>query len=330
MEDILTRLRQARSDEEREWLVMQLSLDNMNAELREAVWAASILRWFDAEYLKATLNNSAFDRFDDLIHLSFVEPFENRGYNIHERSHKLLEKHLWDERPEYYRQLSQRASAYCFSQDLEDTGWMIEYICHLLVAEPERGVNEFRNICTKWYNPPLFADEKIEALTRSVREREHATLDSPDAMCYCLYWEAKIDYIKSRFPDALEKVTEIKNYDIKDQELIADSAFLHGNVEQMQAGYDIAKTHYQHALSIYQQIGGKLGEANILGAQGDIERLQAEYHAAKTHYQHALLIYQQIGDKRGEANTLGAQGDVERMQAEYHAAKTHYQHALLI
>ena len=144
--DILTLLQQARSDDERDWLVMQLSLDNLAPELREAVWAASILRWFDIEYLKATLNNTAFNRFDDLIALSFVEPFESRGYNIHERSRKLLEKHLWNEKPEYYRQLSLNALTYCSTQNLEDTLWMIEYISHMLVAKPKQGPGEFNSI----------------------------------------------------------------------------------------------------------------------------------------------------------------------------------------
>ena len=51
--DIFGYWKDANSDEERDWLVMQYSLDSLRPELQEAIWAASILRWFDEEYLKA-------------------------------------------------------------------------------------------------------------------------------------------------------------------------------------------------------------------------------------------------------------------------------------
>ncbi|MBE9472161.1 MAG: hypothetical protein IMY75_08670, partial [Chloroflexi bacterium] len=97
---LLTRLQAAQSDEEREWLVMQFSLDNMTPAVREAVWAAAIPHWFDADFLAALLDERgerAEELYQALQEFSFVEVFPGRGYNLHERSRALLLGRLWQD-----------------------------------------------------------------------------------------------------------------------------------------------------------------------------------------------------------------------------------------
>ncbi|TVL97154.1 MAG: hypothetical protein CV087_22730 [Candidatus Brocadia sp. WS118] len=330
MQDIFKLLQNAGSEEERDWIVMQFSLDNLKPELQEAVWGASLLRWFDEKYLKATLNNPAFNGFEELIALSFVEPFGDRGFNIHERSRKMLEKHLWHEKAEYYLTLSQRACEYCSSQNLEDVEWMIEYTGHLLITNPVEGSNQFENICVKWWNPPFFAYEKIEALLNSIGERAHATLNSPKVNANYLYWKASVAQIQDQYDTAkslYEKALLLfRQVGSKNGE--ANTFIGQGDVARLQDQYDAARSLYEKALPLFREDGDKLGEANALIAQGDVARRQLQYDVAGSLYEKALSLYQKIGVKLGEANTLVAQGDITQIQAQYDTAKSLYEKAL--
>jgi len=330
--DLLLLLQEAKNEEEREWIIMQLSLNNLTPEIQEAVWAASILGWFDKDYLKAVLNKPSLNFFNDLIGLSYVERFENKGYNIHERSRKLLEKRLWEDKLHYYRGLSLRASDYCFTQNLEETNWMIEYICHLLIVKPEQGAYKFYNICVKWWNPPCFDYEKIEALIKSVQERSHATLNSAVAKSQCFYWEAGIKRMQSQYESAkslYEQALQIYR-EVGDKLGEANTLISLGDIKLMQSQYKSAKSLHEQALPIYREVGDKLGEANTLKFLGNVEQMQSQYESAKSLYEQALQIYREVGDKLGEANTLISLGDVEQMQSQFKFAKRLYEQALQI
>ncbi|MBY0506784.1 MAG: tetratricopeptide repeat protein, partial [Bryobacteraceae bacterium] len=101
-----------------------------------------------------------------------------------------------------------------------------------------------------------------------------------------------------------------------------------GDVALMQARYADAFDLYQQALPLYQQIGDRLGEANCRKALGDVAGMQDRYADAFDLYQQALPLYQQIGDRLGEANCRKSLGDVARMQARYADAFDLYQQAL--
>src|SRR5262245_18492844 len=97
-DDLLSKLVAAQRDEELEWLAMQFSLDSLAPEVHEAVWAAAIPHWFDVHFLVALLDKPETETlsiFKQLLALSFIEPFQDRGYNIHERSRSLLLQRLW-------------------------------------------------------------------------------------------------------------------------------------------------------------------------------------------------------------------------------------------
>ncbi len=310
--DILSLLQQAKTPAERSWLLMQLSLESLSSELQEAVWAAAVLRWFDESYLKAVLDNPAFSSFEQLISLSYLEPFENRGYNIHELSRKLLQQRLWDERPDYYRQLSSRAAEYCAKQNLDDFEWNCEYICHLLIANPEHGADKFNSACIDLTNPPIYAYEKVEELIRAVREVEFAALIAAEAVCYCLYWEAKIGLRFYKLESSLDKLKQLENYEINDKWLLSEAAALYGDIMSRMYNYAAARRQYEQALPLYQEVGSKLGQANTIQALGDVERMLANYPSAKNYFEKALKIYQEIGDNFGELDCIFAFGELDR------------------
>ena len=102
MDDFLRQL-QAATDEKRRWLVTENLLNSLPPDLTQMAWAAAIPHWFDADILAALrpeLKGRAAGLYAQLQTLPFVEPFEGRGYNVHELTRKLMLAHLWQEHRE--------------------------------------------------------------------------------------------------------------------------------------------------------------------------------------------------------------------------------------
>jgi len=328
---LLAQLQAAQSDEEREWLVMQLSLANMAAPLRQAVWAAAIPHWFDAGFLAALLDEEdeqAYELYQALQVPSFVEPFPGRGYNLHERSRALLLQKLWGEERERYRELSRRAAAYCARQDQADTGWRVETVYHLLVADPDRGADQLQSTGWEWHDPPNFAYDKVETLARLAREHGDAGRLGARGLGWTRFWEALLDYYYSRFPAARLKFLQIETDPQTDPAMAAVVAFRLGNVHRMLAEYADARARYEQALSLYLEIGDRRGAANCIRALGDVYLRLPEYADARARYEQALPLFREIGDRRGAANCILRLGEVHLKLDENADARARYEQAL--
>src|SRR5579859_1266065 len=112
--------------------------------------------------------------------------------------------------------------------------------------------------------------------------------------------------------------------------LAAARAFHQGRFFYYQARWEETLQQYQQALTLFQQVGSRLGEANTRQAIGDVQQFQADYAAALDSYQQALALFQQVGDRLGEANTRKALGDVQQFRKEMAAALESYQQALTL
>ena len=88
-----------------------------------------------------------------------------------------------------------------------------------------------------------------------------------------------------------------------------------------------ARVCYEEALSIYLDIGSRVGEANCIQALGDMHVMLSENEEARVRYEEALSIYRAIGDRVGEANCIQAVGDVSLEQGDEAAALAAYQDA---
>jgi superfamily II DNA or RNA helicase/tetratricopeptide (TPR) repeat protein len=330
-DDLLSKLMAASSHEEREWLVMQFSLDNLASEVSEGVWAAAIPHWFDANFLAVLLDKSDAETlpiFKQLLALSFIEPFQERGYNIHERSRSLLLQQLWhDDQPRYLK-FAQRAADYCSNQDQSDMGWRIEYIYHLLIAHPEQGATEFASTGWDWHNSPNFAYSKVEALAQVVRELADADRLSARGLAWTHFWEGLLDYDYSRYQTAKSKLLQIKITPAEDIRLAANVSQWLGNILAHLREHDLAQPQYEAALYLFKQIGDRLGQANCIHGLGDIHRDLSEHDQARQQYEAALHLYQQIGNRLGEANSIQGLGDIHRVFNQYDQARQQYEAAL--
>ncbi len=92
--------------------------------------------------------------------------------------------------------------------------------------------------------------------------------------------------------------------------------------------YQPAQNHYDAALGLYQQVGARLGQANVLKAIGDVQNFRDERDAALRSYHQALELYRAVGDRLGEANTIMSRADVLDGQGQTEQALADYEQAM--
>ena len=127
----------------------------------------------------------------------------------------------------------------------------------------------------------------------------------------------------------LERVCrELESEPSPDAKALAEARLRLAGVLSFEGQQEEAERLYGEALSVYQQIGDRLGEANVQKARGDVARMQDRYEEAERLYGEALPLYRQVGDGRGQANAQQARGDVALMQARYEEAERLYGEAL--
>jgi tetratricopeptide (TPR) repeat protein len=290
---LLTKLQAAQDDAEREWIVLQLTLERLSPPLRAALWAAAVPHWFDAPFLAALLAlpaAPAADHYPALQALPIVAPYPERGHALHESARDLLLARLWDDDRDHYCALSRRAAAHCASQDQSDTLWRAETLYHNLLAAEPGAVAAYASQSWDWYN--TFAYDKLALLAQALLEPAQA----------------------GRLP----------------HKAAAQTYETLGDVHYMLSEYQEARARYEQALPIYREIGARLGQANAIKSLGDVHRMLAEYQEARARYEQSLPIYREIGDRLGQANAISSLGDVHLRVSEYGPARERYEQALPI
>lgn len=209
--DWLQELTEASTDAERAAIVQAMSLATLSPELREALEAAAVPHWFDASFLDALLGEESDLHYDQLLAMSFVELAPGRGYAVHERTRKQLLDDLWQKEPERFHLLSAIAAGYCAEQaeQTEDDGWEAEEIYHLLVSDPDAGVDGLRALATRWANYEYHTYDEIEFTVRLAEEQIAAGRLSGAGEAWTRLWQARLALIFGRpdlAPAALDQI----------------------------------------------------------------------------------------------------------------------------
>jgi len=330
MSDFLLQLKAAKTDEEREWLVMRFSLDSLDPAVRAAVWAAAIPRWFDRDFMAGLLERSLDEEFgrifEKLISLSFVEAFQGRGHNIHERSRNLLLKHLWDDDRARYRELNKRAADYCARQDASDAEWRVASLYHLLLADENSGVDEFINQGIDWENQ--FQYGFLEGLARSVMTEFEAKRMNKRAAAWAYHFQASSDLRYSRNDASMKNLALALSTYAEDVHLKRDSLKSLGSLYFLVDRYDEAREKLAEAHELYRQSGDQLGEANCLYWLGEVYRFTNQKDKAQQSQEQALQLYRQGNNKLGESTSLWALGELHKTSGEHQAAQQEFTEAL--
>jgi tetratricopeptide (TPR) repeat protein len=103
-----------------------------------------------------------------------------------------------------------------------------------------------------------------------------------------------------------------------------------GDLSLARSDLDGARDHYDDALSLFQQAGDQLGEANGIKSLGDIALRRSDLDGAWERYEQALPLYQQAGDLLGEANCVKSLGDIGLRRSDRRSAGSRYEQALLL
>ena len=323
--DILQQIQAAQTQKEREWILMQFSLDGLTPELREAVWAAAIPHWFDKAFLDALLQKSVSNQdFETLKDLSYVEKFERglisegykleNGWNVHERTRNLLLEKLWQNQPERYRELNRRAAEYCAKQDQKNTIWRIEYLYHALLAENDGAADEFSSQGIEWHNS--FEYEKIGALVRPVLDEIKAGRLKGTAAAWAYYRQARLDITYNRYFDAKRHLETAITQDTDESDIKANCMKALGDVHRMLAEYDAARVRYEEALPIYRQIGARYSEATCIRAFGLLYKKTNQPDKAIETLKDAAHRYRNIGVKVWEENCFQIIAEIENLNQD--------------
>jgi tetratricopeptide (TPR) repeat protein len=103
-----------------------------------------------------------------------------------------------------------------------------------------------------------------------------------------------------------------------------------GDVQQFRDDRDGALASYEAALTLYRQVGDRLGEANVQKAKGDVQQFRDDRDGALASYEAALTLYRQVGARLGEANVQKAKGDVQQFRDDRDGALASYEAALTL
>jgi len=101
----------------------------------------------------------------------------------------------------------------------------------------------------------------------------------------------------------------------------ARSLNLVADLERIQGNNDLARQRYGEARGLFQKVGDRLGEANVLMGLGNLETSLKNYETARQHYHHANGLYLKEDNRLGVANICWSFGDLERALGNKPAAR---------
>jgi tetratricopeptide (TPR) repeat protein len=327
--NLLDQLQACATQEERDWLALRFTLEQLPKPLRAAVQAAAVPRFFDRAFLNALLEQPLDEaQFTELTGLSYIEPYPGEGrFNVHERSRKLLQEKLWQENEDLYREISCRAFAYCKKQDQNDLTWRIETVYHQLVAEPDKGAIVLDNICADWMNPPYFANNKAESLLLAVREHIELKRLSEKAAQYFLLNQARINIYYSRYHEAKEVLRKIDLAAIKDNRyLLVNRLEWLGNAHYFLSEVIEAQQCFEQALQLLKESRNSLQKANCLYFLGNVHVILLDFKTARRYYDKSLQL--SLHDQLTTANNLLGIGRVLLHLSKYKQSRSHFRRAL--
>jgi tetratricopeptide (TPR) repeat protein len=325
-------------------------LETGRMTVKETLETAAIPHWCDAGILAALLESpleASSARLAQLRKLTVVEPFPARGesaLNVHESARLSLRRWLAEDQPVWFRTLSRRA-AFHFAADTTPAG-RIEWIYHLLCADPERGATELESLDRDWTS--CAHPEDRYALAAALRELEDTRLVQGRARVWVLLvtaWARAYRGEVTQLADVAASTLDLARTE-KDPRAEADSQCLFGDVLQAQGKLGAAQEAFGKYLTISlrlaEQDPSNAGWQRALAAAhnrvGDVLRAQGKLEAAQAAYEETLAISQRLvgqdpsnaGWQRALAAAHNRVGDVLQAQGKLEAAQAAFRKRLAI
>lgn len=234
---------------------------NERDELKTALLAASIPHWCDNSILAALLQISEEEcaaRSERLARLSVVEPFTARGngvINVHEASRLALRKAMATGQKDRFRKLSSDA-ARCFENDSMPAG-RVEWVYHLLSAEPERGADALESLHRDWMR--IAHPEDFYALSVALSELENNGLLNGRARAWVLIVLAQARQVRgetAQLEASAQQIIELAR-STGDERALGEGYALLGDALEATGKLNDSRIAYEEYLTISQRLATK-------------------------------------------------------------------------
>lgn len=129
-DDLLMQLASASSEEEKACLLAMTLIETQPSDIREAIVAAAVPHWFDAEILAELLSpaptNADRAKFSDIycairnLNLPFIQPFGENSLTLHNLTRSGIREHLFKNEKECFKEYSCRIATYFLNVSFHD------------------------------------------------------------------------------------------------------------------------------------------------------------------------------------------------------------------
>jgi tetratricopeptide (TPR) repeat protein len=310
-------------------------------DLGEAIRLCAIPHWFNKKILawlrgeKSKPSERTETILDELKSkkLAFIG---RRNLFLHDNVRNLLLQRWRKEKPQDFQALNGKVAAYYeyelqqpLSTSSQRAEWEREHMYHLLVAERERGIGCFKNLCNKAiYSYRL---STLDLLFSIASEQVDIDTPSTEIQLWIKFFEGKKNQVASDWDKALAVWEELKEQRVIFTGDLEQTLAVHLSILYRDKG-DWSKSieSLEDSLKILEGKGDGSGMITILNNRGFLYKDRADLLNAKNDFQRSLAIARKLGDKRGEAVTLKNLGILYKDNKNWDEALEQFRSSLAI
>lgn len=291
-----------------------------------------ILAWLRGEGNKPSEQTETILDELKLKSLAFVRPPENLF--LHDNVRNLL-LHRWrKEKPEDFQAFNGKVAAYyayklqqSLSSDEQRAEWEREEMYHLLVADKERGIDRFKNLCNKAVDS--YRLSTLDLLFSIAREQtDHS---SAGIHLWTQFFEGKNNQVSSDWDKALQVWEKLKGQRALFTVDLEQTLAVHLSILYKDKGdWNKAVESLEDSLKILEGKVDERGMITILNNRGFLHKDRADLPKARNDFQRALEIARKTGDKRGEAVSLRNLGLLDKDNKKWDEALERFRSSLAI
>ncbi len=111
-------------------------------------------------------------------------------------------------------------------------------------------------------------------------------------------------------------------------EVLAQLLRARGDLRMRKDDLPGAESDYAAALTLFETVESRLGQANVLRAQGDLRMRKGDLPGAESDYAAALTLFETVESRGGQVNVLKARGDLRMRKGDLPGAESDYAAAL--
>lgn len=335
IEDLVHRVQQATTETERQWILLELQMNQMPDELVSMLWAAAVPHFFNTEMLRALrpeLADEAEKLYQDLEKLTFVEEFPGQGLSIHELTREVLLNQLWQQNQREFLELSKRAADYLFKVETGSEEIEVEFCYNEILNEGTTQAGRLLDKVIDWWTYNKL--NQIESAIQRLSEHEKVGRLDSFGRGFLLHLNGLIKMYSANYKEAEATFnyaqTIYKDLEMEDKRYKSSLLRDIGSVKARQGNIEEAVSLAQKAFKLSEENGSDLAKSlnNLAGLYQEAGR----YQEAEPLYNRTLKIWEkQLGENHPNvAASLNNLAELYRETGRYQDAELLHNRALKI